>query len=128
MRDENESEIKKAVEKELKRFFKPEFINRIDETILFNHLNKKDLSEIARLEFNLLDERLQKQSLELRVADEAIDFVVRKSFDHTYGARPLKRLIKKDIETRIANNMLKNFYEQKKFVDISVRGNEIIVN
>ena len=123
-----EAEIKHVVETELKKFFKPEFLNRIDETIIFNHLNQKDLSEIAKLELKLLEERLLKQNLELRISNEAIDLIVERSFDNNFGARPLKRLIKKDIETKIANNMLRNFYTQKKCVDISVNCSEIIVN
>ena len=122
------AEIKHVVETELKKFFKPEFLNRIDETIIFNHLNQKDLSEIAKLELKLLEERLLKQNLELRISNEAIDLIVERSFDNNFGARPLKRLIKKDIETKIANNMLRNFYTQKKCVDISVNCSEIIVN
>jgi len=128
IRNETQNEIKKVVDIELKRFFKPEFLNRLDEIVIFNNLNKIELTKIAKIEFKTLEKRLSKKNLELKISDEAINLLVNRSYDHIYGARPLKRIIKKEIETQIANNILKNFYLEKKTVEILVKENNLIVN
>ena len=128
IRHETQDEIKKVIDLELKKFFKPEFLNRLDEIVIFNSLSKSELSEIAKLEFRNLESRLEKKDLSLIISDEAFNLLINRSFDHVYGARPLKRIIKKEIETDIANNILKNHYESKNTVEIMVRNEEIFVN
>ena len=93
IRNENQYEIKKVIDGELKKFFKPEFLNRLDEIVIFNNLNKEELSKIAKIEFKELEKRLNKKNLRLRITDDAINILVDRSFDHIYGARPLKRII-----------------------------------
>ncbi len=128
IRNENQIEINNIVDKELKKFFKPEFLNRLDEIIIFNNLTKDELVQIAKIEFKNLEKRLQRKELLLNISDDAIDFLIHKSFDHFYGARPLKRIIKKEIESDIAKNILKNHYENKKTVEIYVSNNKLIIN
>ena len=128
IRDENQYEIKNIIDLELKKFFKPEFLNRLDEIVIFNNLRKKELEKIAKIEFQNLAIRLSKKNLELKVNNDAINLLIERSFDHAFGARPLKRLIKKEIETKIANNILKNKYSQKKSVDISIKDNDIYID
>ena len=128
IRNENQSEIKKVVDTELKKFFKPEFLNRLDEIVIFNNLEKMELAEIAKIEFNNLEKRLNKKGLKLKITNDAIDLIIDRSFDHIYGARPLKRIIKKDIETKIANNILKNFYLENNIIEIFVEDNNLIIN
>ena len=128
IRNENQNEISKVVDLELKKFFKPEFLNRLDEIVIFNNLSKKELNEIAKIEFRNLENRLEKKDLKLRISEDTFDLLINRSFDHVYGARPLKRIIKKEIETDIANNILKNLYEDKNTVEILVRNGEILVN
>ena len=128
IRNENQIEIKNIVDKELKKFFKPEFLNRLDEIVIFNNLNKDELAQIAKIELKNLEKRLKKKDLSLKITDEAISFLINKSFDHFYGARPLKRIIKKEIESDIANNILRNHYENKKVVEIYVSDNKLEIN
>ena len=128
IRHETQDEIKKVIDLELKKFFKPEFLNRLDEIVIFNSLSKSELCEIAKLEFRNLESRLEKKDLSLIISDEAFNLLINRSFDHVYGARPLKRIIKKEIETDIANNILKNNYGSKNIVEIMVRNDEIFVN
>ena len=128
IRKENQIEIKKVVDYELKQFFKPEFLNRLDEIVIFNNLNKNELKEIAKIEFQNLKKRLQKKDLDLKITDDAINLLIERSFDHIYGARPLKRVIKNEIETDIANNMIKNNYVNKKVVEILVEDEKLVVN
>ena len=128
IRNENQYEIKKVIDGELKKFFKPEFLNRLDEIVIFNNLNKEELSKIAKIEFKELEKRLNKKNLRLRITEDAINILVDRSFDHIYGARPLKRIIKKEIETKIANNILNNHYLKNNLIEIYVQENNLIIN
>ena len=128
IRNENQYEIKKVIDGELKKFFKPEFLNRLDEIVIFNNLNKEELAKIAKIEFKELEKRLIKRNLKLSITDDAINILVDRSFDHIYGARPLKRIIKKEIETKIANNILNNHYSENNTIKIFVEENNLIIN
>ena len=128
IRNENQYEIKNVIDGELKKFLKPEFINRLDEIVIFNNLNKNELARIAKIEFKNLEIRLNKKNLKLRITDDAINLLIERSFDHIYGARPLKRIIKKEIETKIANNILNNHYLKQAVIDIFVEDNNLVIN
>ena len=128
IRNENQNEIKKVVDLELKKFFKPEFLNRLDEIVIFNNLEKKELAEIAKIEFQNLKNRLNKKDLKLKITEEAIYYIVDRSYDFVYGARPLKRIIKKEIETEIANNILNNHYTENNIIEIHVKENKLIID
>ena len=116
------------IDGELKKFFKPEFLNRLDEIVIFNNLNKEELAKIAKIEFKELEKRLNKKNLRLRITEDALNILVDRSFDHIYGARPLKRIIKKEIETKIANNILNNHYLKNNLVEIYLQDNNLIIN
>ena len=87
-----------------------------------------DLKEIAKIQLSNLENRLIKKNLELKITDETIDHLVQKSFDNVYGARPLKRIIQKEIETKIANNILNNNYLNKKEVTIYILDEKLIID
>ena len=128
IRNEDKNEIKNIVNVELKKFFKPEFLNRLDEIIIFQNLELNELKDIAKIQLKNLEKRLIKKDLNFQITDEAIDHLVKKSFDNSYGARPLKRIIQKEIETKIANNILNNNYLNKKEVYISIKDGYIFVD
>ena len=128
VRKEDTNEIKKIVDSELKKFFKPEFLNRLDEIVIFNNLELNDIKEITKIQLQNLENRLNKKNLKLKITDEAINQVVQNSFDSVYGARPLKRFIQKQIETKISNNILNNYYLNKDEVNIYLVNGEIIVD
>ena len=128
IRNEDKNEIKNIVDAELKKFFKPEFLNRLDEIIVFQNLDLNELKEIAKIQLKNLEKRLFKKDLILQITDDTIDHLVKNSFDNSYGARPLKRIIKKEIETKIANNILNNNYLNKKDVYISIKDGYIFVD
>ncbi len=128
VRKEDTNEIKKVVDNELKKFFKPEFLNRLDEIVIFNNLELNDIKEIAKIQLQNLEKRLHKKNLKLKITDEAINQLVEHSFDHAYGARPLKRIIQKQIETKISNNILNNHYLNKNEINIYLVNGEIIVD
>ncbi len=128
VRKEDTNEIKKVVDDEIKKFFKPEFLNRLDEIVIFNNLELNDLKEIAKIQLQHLEKRLNKKNLSFKIADEAINQLVEKSFDHAYGARPLKRIIQKQIETKISNNILNNHYLNKDEINIYLVNGQINVD
>ena len=128
VRKEDTNEIKKVVDNEIKKFFKPEFLNRLDEIVIFNNLELNDIKEIAKIQLQHLEKRLNKKNLKFKITDEAINQLVENSFDHAYGARPLKRIIQKQIETKISNNILNNHYLNKDEINIYLVNGEIIVN
>ena len=128
IRNEDKNEIKNVVDVELKKFFKPEFLNRLDEIIIFQNLELNELKEIAKIQLKDLENKLNKKDLNLQITDEAIDHLVKNSFDNSYGARPLKRIIQKEIETKIANNILNNNYLNKKKVDIFIKDGYLFVD
>ena len=128
VRKEDRSEIKKVVDYELKKFFKPEFLNRLDEIVIFNNLELNDIKEIAKIQLQHLEKRLNKKNLKFKITDEAINQLVENSFDHAYGARPLKRIIQKQIETKISNNILNNHYLNKDEINIYLINGEINVD
>jgi ATP-dependent Clp protease ATP-binding subunit ClpC len=103
------SEIEKGViEKELKKTFSPEFLNRIDDIIVFNSLEKKDIRKIVDIELVKLIHRIEELGYAIEVSDKAKDFIAEKGFDSKYGARPLNRAIQKHIEDLIAENVVNN--------------------
>ena len=128
VRKEDTNEIKKVVDNEIKKFFKPEFLNRLDEIVIFNNLELNDIKEIAKIQLQHLEKRLNKKNLKFKITDEAINQLVENSFDHAYGARPLKRIIQKQIETKISNNILNNHYLNKDEINIYLINGEIIVD
>ena len=128
VRKEDTNEIKKVVDNEIKKFFKPEFLNRLDEIVIFNNLELNDIKEIAKIQLQHLEKRLNKKNLKFKITDEAINQLVENSFDHAYGARPLKRIIQKQIETKISNNILNNHYLNKEEINIYLINGEINVD
>ncbi|MGA1545944.1 MAG: ATP-dependent Clp protease ATP-binding subunit, partial [Flavobacteriaceae bacterium] len=103
------SEIEKGViEKELKKTFSPEFLNRIDDIIVFNSLEKKDIRKIVDIELVKLIHRIEDLGYAIEISDKAKDFIAEKGFDSKYGARPLNRAIQKHIEDLIAENVVNN--------------------
>ena len=96
--------------------------------MIFNHLELNDIKEIAKIQLRNLENRLIKKNLKFKIIDEAINQLVQNSFDNNYGARPFKRILQKQIETKISNNILNNNYLNKDEVNIDLVNGEIIVD
>ena len=99
--------IRKTIEKSLKKAFSPEFLNRVDEIVVFNSLNKEDLKKIIEIEINLLLKRTKEIGYNISISKKAIGFICEKGFDKKYGARPLKRAIQKYVEDLLAEEIVK---------------------
>jgi ATP-dependent Clp protease ATP-binding subunit ClpC len=105
--DENKT-IEELVMPDLKRTFKPEFLNRLDEIIVFNQLEKDDIKEIARRMLNTLIKRVKDLDIDIEFTDEAVCALADAGFDKTYGARPLRRAIQSKIEDKLSELILEN--------------------
>jgi hypothetical protein len=101
-----EEKKKSIIEKALKNKFRPEFLNRIDESIIFNHLKEEDIHKIIHCELAKLDARVAELGLKLKIQKNAIEYIARQGYDETYGARPLARAIQKFIEDPITDEIL----------------------
>lgn len=102
--------MRERVTKAMKEHFKPEFLNRIDEHVIFNSLNKSDLREIVKLEANRLEKRLEERNIQLVLTESALDYLADVGFDPIYGARPLKRTLQRELETTVAQGILREDY------------------
>ena len=98
--------IKLAVMGEVKTYFRPEFINRIDEVVVFHALDEKHIKSIARIQFAYLEQRLTQLDMKIAIDDAAISEVAAAGFDPVFGARPLKRAIQSQIENPLAKAIL----------------------
>ncbi len=104
--DRDYAKIKSDVMSELKRAFKPEFLNRIDDIIVFSQLNRENIKQIAQKMLNILKERLSANEITATFTDNALEKIAETGFDPVYGARPLRRAIQSDIEDMLAEKML----------------------
>ncbi len=95
-----------AVMRELRRHFRPEFLNRVDETVLFRPLQLSEIERIVDLQVGALRSRLAAQRIGLRLTDAARKFIARAAYDPVYGARPLKRYLQREVETLVARGII----------------------
>lgn len=117
--------MKENVMEELKRSFRPEFLNRIDDIIVFHQLQEEDLKQIVKLMLNTVSERLSEQNIEIEFTDEAQEFLAKKGFDLTYGARPLRRAITKTVEDKLSEEMLRGNVKKGDRVKVTVENDEL---
>ncbi|EHL76300.1 ATP-dependent protease ATP-binding subunit ClpC [Bacillus smithii] len=120
-------DMKGKVLEELKRAFRPEFLNRIDEIIVFHSLEKDQLKQIVSLMSDQLTKRLKEQHIELELTDKAKEKIAEEGYDPEYGARPLRRAIQKHIEDRLSEELLKGNIHPGQNVVIDVENNEFVV-
>ncbi|MBO1582506.1 MULTISPECIES: ATP-dependent protease ATP-binding subunit ClpC [Bacillus] len=121
------SDMKGKVMDELKKAFRPEFLNRIDEIIVFHMLEKKHIQEIVTLMVNQLVNRLKEQEIELELTSKAIEAIADKGFDREYGARPLRRAIQKHVEDRLSEELLKGAIEKGQKVVFDAEGESFVI-
>jgi ATP-dependent Clp protease ATP-binding subunit ClpB len=118
--------IKLAVLAEVKTHFRPEFINRIDEIVVFHALDEKHIKEIARIQLQYLEKRLATMEMKLEVSDAALKEIASVGFDPVYGARPLKRAIQSQIENPLAKAILEGRFAPKDVVKIDAQRGRIV--
>ncbi|MEM8545585.1 MAG: ATP-dependent chaperone ClpB [Cyanobacteria bacterium P01_H01_bin.119] len=118
--DDKYDEMRSRVIDAMRSNFRPEFLNRVDEMIIFHGLRKDQLSEIVKLQVKRLKKRLADRKMALRLTDAAVDFIAEVGYDPVYGARPLKRAIQRELETQIAKAILRSEFTEGDtiFVDV----------
>jgi ATP-dependent Clp protease ATP-binding subunit ClpB len=118
----DQQSIKDAVMEEVRNTFRPEFINRIDDTVVFHRLGREHMAQIAAIQFDVLRARLAEQDLQIEIDDNALTALVNEGYDPVYGARPLKRVIQKRIENPLAQRILAGEFPPGSTVQIGEDG------
>ena len=125
MEDSDPQLVKLAVMAEVRGHFRPEFINRIDELVVFHALDDKHIGAIAKIQLNTLQQRLGKMEIGLHISDAALRKLAEAGFDPVYGARPLKRAIQQEVENPLSKAILEGRFGPKDTVEIEVAGSEL---
>jgi ATP-dependent Clp protease ATP-binding subunit ClpB len=125
MEDSDPQLVKMAVMAEVKGHFRPEFVNRIDEIVVFHALDEKNIGSIARIQLQVLEKRLAKMDIKLEMTDAALQKVAEAGFDPVYGARPLKRAIQQEIENPLSKLILQGHFGPKDTVRVNKNGSEL---
>jgi len=119
-------DMKKNVMGELKRTFRPEFLNRVDEIIVFHPLTKNEIGSIAELMLNEVSKRMKSSNITITYTDEVKAFISERGYDKTYGARPLKRTIQELVEDRLAEEILDGHIKEGDTVSVSLQDNKLV--
>jgi len=120
-------QAKETVMAELRQTFRPEFLNRIDDIIVFRALTEADIHEVARRMLDTVSARMEAMGLHLNASDEAVDELVREGYDPKYGARPLRRCIQSKVEDAVAERMLDGTLKEGDTAALTVEGNKLLV-
>ncbi len=120
-------EMTKRVTEALRGHFRPEFLNRLDDQIIFRSLDQNELRQIVRLQVQRLEHRLELRKLALKLSSDAAEWLVNIGYDPTYGARPLKRAIQRELETPIAKAILSGRYGEGQCIDVGVESDRLVL-
>ena len=112
--------MQKQVMELLGQNFRPEFLNRIDDTIIFHSLQKSQLRGIIQIQIQRLIDRLLERKVGLKITDEALNHIVEVGYDPLYGARPLKRAIQRELETPIAKGILRGDFKEGETISVTM--------
>jgi len=123
---ENPEEIRGALLELLKQSFRPEFLNRIDETVIFNRLGKNETAKIVDIQLERLKERLTERKITLILTDAAKALLAERGYDPMFGARPLKRTIQSDLENPLAKQIIAGTIREGEIVTANVTKGEIV--
>jgi len=120
-------EMSKQVTEALRGHFRPEFLNRLDDQIIFRSLDQNELRKIVRLQVQRLEHRLELRKLALKLSSDAAEWLANIGYDPTYGARPLKRAIQRELETPIAKAILSGRYGEGQCIDVGVESERLVL-
>lgn len=124
--EKNVQKRKKQIDELLKLNFRPEFLNRIDDTIIFNNLDEDSIRDILKIQINILNNQLKKQNLKLTFTERAINFIALEGFNPDFGARPLKRFFEHTIKNDIADNILSGAFKNISEITVDIKNGEFI--
>ena len=123
--DENYDAMKQAVMEVVGQHFRPEFINRVDDSVVFHPLGKEQIHSIANIQIDYLRQRLQERDMSIELSDAALDLIAEAGFDPVYGARPLKRAIQQQLENPLAQEILAGNFGPNDLIKVDVEGEAI---
>jgi ATP-dependent Clp protease ATP-binding subunit ClpB len=130
MNEGNRAEImartKNGVYEQLKHSVRPEFLNRIDETIMFNPLSREDIKAIVRIQLSQLQNRLAENNLRISASEDAIDWLAQLGYDPQYGARPVRRVMQKKVLNELSKQMLAGTVDTTQTIVLDVFENDIV--
>jgi ATP-dependent Clp protease ATP-binding subunit ClpB len=109
----------------VRNHFRPEFLNRVDDIVVFSRLTREDLRQIVDIQFDILSKRLASRRIELRLSDDAATWLAEHGYDASFGARPLKRLMQTEIADKLALELLAGRFSDGDTVDVVVDGDEL---
>ena len=118
-------EVKQEVEDEMKKYFRPEFLNRIDEIVVFSPLTEDQIVKIIELSMKDIEKRLEERNIRLTLTDEAKKFIADESYDPAYGARPVKRFLQRNVETELAGEIIRGTVKDGDDVEIGCDGSKL---
>ncbi|HEU4738840.1 MAG TPA: AAA family ATPase, partial [Solirubrobacterales bacterium] len=121
-----DEQIREQIEEVLAATFKPEFLNRIDDTVIFHRLSKADIGRIVELQVSQLVGRVREKGIEIELSDDARTLLGNLGYDPTYGARPLKRVIQKQLVDKLALKILEGEFGEGDMVRVDAREGEIV--
>jgi len=124
--EENYEEMKAAVMEIVGQHFRPEFINRVDDVVVFHPLQREQIHAIAKIQLQHLHQRLAERDMSLDVSDEALDLIAEAGFDPVYGARPLKRVIQQQLENELAQDLLSGRFKAGDTITVTVDGDRLV--
>jgi ATP-dependent Clp protease ATP-binding subunit ClpB len=124
---ESAETVREQVMEEVRRAFRPEFLNRLDEILLFNRLSRANMSDIVGIQLNRLRKLLADRKIDLKFDSTALQWLANRGYDPVYGARPLKRVIQRSLQNPLATQLLEGRIKDGDIVDISVRDGELTV-
>ncbi|MCK4441840.1 MAG: AAA family ATPase, partial [Sulfurovaceae bacterium] len=128
MEYDDEIERENAVNSELKKYFKPEFLNRLDDIVIFNPLNLEAITKIVDILFRDIEKKLAQRDIKVTLSNSAKAYIAEAGFDPVYGARPLKRALYDVVEDRLAELILEDRVIEGSSVNFDVKNGEVIVN
>ena len=124
----SKSNVKEQVMEQMRGHFKPEFLNRIDEIVFFNGLTVSQLSKIVDIQINNLKKRLEEHDISINLTEDAKELLASRGYDPAYGARPLKRIIRQNIENPLSRYLLEGRFFDGDLINIDVKNDEIVMN
>jgi ATP-dependent Clp protease ATP-binding subunit ClpB len=123
----SDADLKDALQKELRQFFRPEFLNRIDDIVIFHRLGEDQLESIVNIQLEGLKTRLADKKITLEMSKGALAYLAEKGYDPVFGARPLKRLIQKELVDKLALLLLDGHIHETQTVKVDVKGGELMI-
>jgi ATP-dependent Clp protease ATP-binding subunit ClpB len=119
--------VREQVMEVVRKNFRPEFLNRLDEILLFNRLSREQMTGIVDIQLARLRKLLEERKIELRLDEKALTWLANRGYDPVYGARPLKRVIQRELQNPLATMILEGGIEDGKQVDVTVRDGKLAI-